>query len=308
MSKLYIMVGVPLSGKTTRAKQMVNELPNTYIVSRDIERETFVKQYQEVNDRIEDIVTELVEHKIFTYLKIGDVIVDNTHLDKKYFDYYQKTFGGSYDIEYVVMDLPSENEIIKRNITRFKNSGKLIFEKVNHKFRKQYLELIENNLIPQNSYVGKTKTDNRIGTQIPYDGNLDDCVICDLDGTLSMMNGRSAMNGEDCATDVVNKSVKFVLGNIPTNTKIILLSGRNKGNGAYEATLKWLKDNDVIYDELYMREENDYRPDVVLKRELYNKHIKGKYNVVFCLDDRDCVVKLWRNLGLNCFQVNYGNF
>jgi len=38
-------------------------------------------------------------------------------------------------------------------------------------------------------------------------------------------------------------------------------------------------------------------------------HIKGKYTIRFVIDDRDRVVQMWRReLGLPCFQVNYGDF
>lgn len=59
---------------------------------------------------------------------------------------------------------------------------------------------------------------------------------------------------------------------------------------------------------LYMRPDKDYRPDVEIKREIYEKYIKDKYDVLFCIDDRDCVVKLWRSLGLVCLQCSEGNF
>jgi len=47
----------------------------------------------------------------------------------------------------------------------------------------------------------------------------------------------------------------------------------------------------------------------LLKKELYDAHVKDKYDVLFVLDDRDQVVNMWRNeLGLACFQVANGNF
>jgi hypothetical protein len=57
-----------------------------------------------------------------------------------------------------------------------------------------------------------------------------------------------------------------------------------------------------------MRKLNDNRPDDIIKKELYDQYIKGKYFVKFVLDDRDSVVRMWRNEGLLCLQVYYGNF
>ena len=50
------------------------------------------------------------------------------------------------------------------------------------------------------------------------------------------------------------------------------------------------------------------RNDVIIKREIYEREIAGKFNVEYCLDDRDRVVALWRLLGLTCLQVDYGTF
>lgn len=45
-----------------------------------------------------------------------------------------------------------------------------------------------------------------------------------------------------------------------------------------------------------------------MKKEIYEKYIKGKYNVMGVFDDRDRVVEMWRSIGLTCFQVDYGKF
>ena len=58
-----------------------------------------------------------------------------------------------------------------------------------------------------------------------------------------------------------------------------------------------------------MRRRDDSRKDSVVKRELFDAHIRGRYFVELVLDDRDQVVSLWRrDLGLTCLQVDYGDF
>jgi hypothetical protein len=59
---------------------------------------------------------------------------------------------------------------------------------------------------------------------------------------------------------------------------------------------------------LFMRKSGDYRKDSVVKKEIYERHIKEDFNVEFVLDDRDQVVKMWREQGLVCLQVAEGNF
>jgi len=50
------------------------------------------------------------------------------------------------------------------------------------------------------------------------------------------------------------------------------------------------------------------RKDVIIKQEIYEEHIKDKYDVLFVMDDRNQVVEFWRSIGLTCFQVAEGNF
>lgn len=57
-----------------------------------------------------------------------------------------------------------------------------------------------------------------------------------------------------------------------------------------------------------MRPEGDKRKDSIVKAELFDKHIKDNYAVDFVLDDRNQVVKMWRDMGLKCLQVAPGEF
>ena len=57
-----------------------------------------------------------------------------------------------------------------------------------------------------------------------------------------------------------------------------------------------------------MRTPKDNRKDCIIKRELFDAHIKGKYYIDFVLDDRNQMVDLWRSMGLTCLQVADGNF
>ena len=61
-----------------------------------------------------------------------------------------------------------------------------------------------------------------------------------------------------------------------------------------------------------MRITGDGRNDTIVKKELYEENIKGNYEILFVLDDRNSekypVVGMWRELGLTCFQVADGNF
>jgi hypothetical protein len=114
--------------------------------------------------------------------------------------------------------------------------------------------------------------------------------------------------------DAYNKPVWFILFSVfeaqqALNTKIIFMSGRH--DSCREDTETWLKgftQSDVPI-ELYMRATGDNRPDYIVKYELFQEHIAGKYRVLGAFDDRDQVVDLWRNkLCIPTFQVANGDF
>lgn len=157
----------------------------------------------------------------------------------------------------------------------------------------------------------KLKIDERI-TERRYNDTVTDkhsCIIVDLDGTLSMMNGRSPYKGQDCGSDVLNESVAIIMDMCnQINLKVFIFSGRNSDHGGKEATIEWLKNRGIMYEKLVMRKPKDLRKDSVVKGEMFDEHIRGKYSVLVVLDDRDMMVDYWRSIGLDCFQVYYGNF
>ena len=138
--------------------------------------------------------------------------------------------------------------------------------------------------------------------------DLPKAIICDLDGTLALMNGRNPFNASKCDRDVLNVPVANLLKNYKTlGHKILLVSGRDE---IYkEPTLRFLEKHAITFDALLMRKAKDQRKDSIIKTEIYTEFIKDKYFIEFVLDDRNQVVDTWRKeLKLPCFQVYYGEF
>jgi hypothetical protein len=138
------------------------------------------------------------------------------------------------------------------------------------------------------------------------DPELARAVIFDMDGTLACIGDRSPYDGKSCAVDLPNQSIIALNKMIPPDIRIIILSGRS--DDSEKETLAWIDEHNVNYDELHMRKAGDQRKDAVIKEEMFNAYIKGKYNVIFAVDDRNQVVELWRSLGLTCLQVAPGDF
>jgi predicted kinase len=146
------------------------------------------------------------------------------------------------------------------------------------------------------------------------------CVIYDLDGTAAIMGDRSPYDGSRCdKVDRCNYPLQILLQMVeeggahdrlavwPALTHFIALSGRS--SEYREQTERFIDKHNFPCSALYMRKEGDNRKDAVIKGELYEEHIKGKYNVLVVFDDRNQMVDFWRKeVGVPCFQVNYGDF
>ena len=87
---------------------------------------------------------------------------------------------------------------------------------------------------------------------------------------------------------------------------IVIFSGRS--DRTKDATIEWLSRHDVPYDALHMRpEEHLFMPDNELKEMWLNSKV-DKDDIFMVFDDRNQVVKMWRDMGIVVFQVADGNF
>ena len=88
--------------------------------------------------------------------------------------------------------------------------------------------------------------------------------------------------------------------------KILIATGRNRSQRGI--TLKQLMGNGLVFEQIFMRSDNDYRPDYVLKKELLQKMRAKGYDPKIVFDDRSSVVQMWRDEGLKAVQVAPGDF
>jgi hypothetical protein len=143
---------------------------------------------------------------------------------------------------------------------------------------------------------------------------LPDAVLVDLDGTLAIIGNRDPYDASRAEVDVLNEQVAWVAHSWlfdGTATKredraVVLVSGRQEKDRP--PTERWLRRHGIVHDALRMRATGDTRSDAIVKRELYERHIRGRYNVVLVIDDRQRVVDMWRSLGFQCWQVAPGDF
>lgn len=172
---------------------------------------------------------------------------------------------------------------------------------------------IQNNSSPKTTIYledqEKSKREKTPFKQKEYNFNLAECFIVDIDGTIAEMNYRGPYEWNKVGTDNPILEIIDLVKSLYafTNSHLIFLSGRD--GSCYSETESWLKKHFPLETfSLYMRSPGDMRKDCIVKEELYNEHIKDKYNVFLVIDDRQQVVDMWRSLGLRCIQVAEGDF
>jgi FMN phosphatase YigB (HAD superfamily) len=66
----------------------------------------------------------------------------------------------------------------------------------------------------------------------------------------------------------------------------------------FYVSLIWLEENMTVpYEGPFMRRDNDFRPDLEIKREIFDKLIRD-YDIVAACDDNPNVIALWEEKGL----------
>ena len=142
-------------------------------------------------------------------------------------------------------------------------------------------------------------------------------ILCDLDGTLADCSHRLhyiqqtpknwtaffAACGDDKPIEPI---VEFIKKMWDVGYDIWITSGRS--NECRRQTVEWLQRYKVPCFELIMRKAGDHTDDGELKASWVKSGKIPKDEVFFALDDRNRVVKAWRDLGITCFQVNDGDF
>jgi FMN phosphatase YigB (HAD superfamily) len=143
-------------------------------------------------------------------------------------------------------------------------------------------------------------------------------VIFDIDGTLANISHRQhwVMNRprnwvafkKGIPNDTPHLDIIWLLQVLSVNTRIMIVSGREGSEEGRMHTENWLRDHGITYEELHMRPDRDYRDDSIIKREILAVLRTRHGEPIMVFDDRDRVVKMWREEGVRCLQVAPGDF
>ncbi|HLZ60102.1 MAG TPA: AAA family ATPase [Ktedonosporobacter sp.] len=281
---IIIIRGLPGSGKSTWARQQLEQHPERYKrLNRDTLREMIDNGKWSKGREKHIIQTEklLAEH----FLSNGfTVIIDDTNLSESTVKMWRE-FAQKMEAAVEIKDFT--HVPVEVCIERDRKRPNYVGEQV---IREMYREFLQPKPLV-----------------IAYDPTLPDALICDLDGTLALLNGRNPYDASTCENDLLNEPIANIVSTYyDDGYTILLVSGRSSLHRP--PTERWLQSKGIRYHTLLMRSEGDSRKDAIIKKEIYEQHIRGKWNIKFILDDRNQVIRAWRELGLTVLQVADGDF
>jgi predicted kinase len=290
MSKIIVKQGLPGSGKSTSAKEMLDQMGNAGRINFDDLRASMFNS--KWSGRREQVVQDVGKAMIQVLLKHNMVpIVDNTNITAGHIERY-KTIGRELGAEVEVQRHDASVELCTYRDSRRENPvGRPVIERM-----------------ALQSGITKFAPEDKL-------------VIVDVDGTLADCRWRQHhVQGEKKDWNAFFQKVRFDqpieavmtwVQNLHPEYKIIILSGRDEGRCAKD-TVEWLESYQIPFDHILMRRVADKRPDDVIKKEFLD--LLPKQQVAFIIDDRNSVCDMWRrvkkeeNLNYHIFQVAEGNF
>lgn len=280
MPTLLMLKGLPGSGKSTHARELVRK--SQYVRVNKDELRAMLHDGAHSKGR-ESAVLKVRDFIVVEALTKGsNVVVDDTNFAPVHEARLRELAterGAKFESDFI--DTPVD-VCIERDLKRANSVGHKVILQMYDQYLKPATAVYE-------PPAGKPRA-----------------VICDIDGTIAHMGERSPYDWHKVGTDNPDKTVIDLLRRF-NDRVVILLSGRDEV--CRPETVDWLAENRVPFHHLYMRPEGDSRKDSIIKRELFDKHIRDHFNVEFVLDDRNQVVDMWRNeLGLKVLQVAEGNF
>lgn len=290
--KLTLYIGISGSGKSREAQKYQNVVE----INRDKLRfllfcngiENWEKyKFTKLNENI--ITKKCIEIWKQAVLENKNVIVSDTNLKTKYNnEWRQRATDAGYSFEEKYFPITLE-EAFERDLRR---GGKSVGRELLIHQYKLWLQITKQKIyIPNN--------------------NLPKALICDVDGTIAEINGRSHYDFNKVLTDIPREEIISMIKSwsIANKLHIIFMSGRDEC--CREDTIKWIqkyfyKDNEQNIT-IFMRKHKDKRNDKIIKEELFWEFVSEYWNIISAIDDRPRIVRLWHDIGIpNVISVQKG--
>ena len=297
MKKLILTRGIQGSGKSTWARQWVEEDPENRVrINNDDIRNMLGKYW--VTSR-ENLVSSIKKNMAEEAINRGyDIVVDNMNLNPKEILFWKRIVDENnkdvdsykYEIEYKDFFISLE-ECIRRDAMRPNPIG----EKVIRETWKRYKHFIQT-----------TEVERHVDKMRRYTGKPK-CIVIDMDSTMCFNVTKRPWFGEGAAegmiNDVPNTGMCDMIRKLQEDFVIVVATGRDTTQEA--VTKEWLAKQGINADEFYFRTNKDYRKGVVVKKEQIEA-ILEKYDIVAIFDDCEPIVDMYREMGLTVLQPNKG--
>lgn len=289
MSLLILCCGVSASGKSTFAKELIQSNEWVEINRDNVRFETFCdgvhdwSKYKFTKQR-EATVTEICKQQFIDAVSKGlNIVVSDTNLNAKYHQYWNELCKQhNYEFELRYFDITLE-EAWKRDERRSNSVGKDVITKQ----WQQWLEIT--------NYARYYEDDNKLN-----------CIVVDVDGTVAEKSAdRSPYEWHKVHLDKPRRHVIDLINSylhMYPSFELVIVSGRD--GVCEQETRKWLLDNDILFDRLYMRKPGDQRKDTIIKEEILVNEIQPHYNIQLWFDDRPCVVRMLKDKHINVIDVS----
>lgn len=298
---MMIVRGLPGSGKSTWAKRWVNQDPENRVrISRDDLRYQLYGKYYGLTISQESTVTKIEWGNIKSALAARQsVVIDNQNLKDAYVYPYLK-IALEHKVAVLHKDFKIDiDKVLEQN--RQRPADRIVPEDKILAFQRRHFK---NGKFPDFPILAESFDE----AYIP-DETLPKAILLDVDGTGMIMSpNRGPYDFHLVLDDTPNPAVVFTVQALKAQgVKVVVVSGRD--DSCKEDTLLSLAIAGIEVDEIHMRVTGDRRKDYIIKKEIFDAHIRHRYNVLLALDDRNSVVDAYRkDLKLPVFQVNYGDF
>jgi len=314
MSKIIFMKGLPGSGKSTKAKEIMEQSGNFVRLNRDLLR--LMLHFNKWTGKNEGITKDVQRNIAKILLEKGiNVIIDDTNLGEGHLQSW-KSLAEETNSKFQVEDL-TKNINIKELFKRDSEREKLVGRHVIVSMAMQY------GLISPKNF-----------------GILGKWIICDIDGTIAEISHRlhfvkktcadcgHLLDGQNCVAGGVHDKkdwksffAEMMDDDVRTDIRDMILDYKEKGysiifvsgrpDNYRDETKYWLtytafKDIKFVEGEDYatilMRRAGDRRSDNETKKDILETYF-NKNDIELVIDDRPRVIKMWREQNLKVMDV-----